>query len=434
MRYILIFFLMVYTSQLFAQKSELEGLILDAKTNEPISFAHIAIKGTSIGSISNEEGAFILSFSNAIKADSIIFSHVSYESASYLISSFLNEGIIKLTPLVIRGAEITIVDISDHITITTTVEKLLANDIGSHLLKGFYRKTSKTDTNYTQAIEAFYWVEYGTYSFEDGNRQFLGIQDKILKEGRVAEAQLSTYKNTSTTIGRTILDDDEATFNIKNYQQYLGFPIALSENSNLLALPLATDYHKFYSGERVAIIGDSIGVFSFKPKPVKLLKRLFYLQNHQKVDSAYAYINLNNYQLVRYNGWFSSIPGITDGEEVLNLIFEFDYRFRKNGLPESISLNSFSPKMKFKNRSGKNYEIANVEIKSTLVFYDFVENYNPITFAFTSPFLSIKDDSKSLANSIYKPKFWEENQWLKRTPAEAFVSFMQKNGLFRVYN
>lgn len=438
MRYfiIIVCFLFVNTLQIAAQKSVLEGVIVDAVSGEPISFAHIAIKGSSLGSISNDNGAFILPLPDGLQADSVLFSHVSYKTATFVISTFINGSTIKLSPLIINGAEITVVDISDHQTIEETVKNLLRDGAETHLMKGFYRKTTKIDTNYIQAIEAFYYVEYGTYAFEDGERQFLGNQNKVLKEGRVAEAIASNQKNMADSSGRVVLSDIETTFNIKNYQQYLAFPVALSENSELLALPLALDYYKFYTGERVALLGDSIGVYSFKPRVYKGIKYLFTKkQKQQTVDSAYAYINLNTNQLVRHHGWFSTIPGISVGSEVSGLNLEYDYRFRTNGLPESIAINSFSPKMKYQNKAGKSYEVENVVIKSTMVFYDYEQDYDTRTFVFSSPFISVQDDSKPLKKTNYKPKFWEENQWLKRTPAdEAFVIFMQKNGLFRVYN
>lgn len=443
MRYFVIIacFLLVNTAQLAAQKNELEGVIIDAISGEPISFAHIAIKGSSLGSISNDNGAFILPLSDGLAEDTLLFSHVSYKTATFAISTFINGSTIKLNPLVINGAEITVVDISDHQTIEATVKNVLANGAETQLLKGFYRKTAKIDTSYIQAIEAFYFVEYGTYAFEDGERQFLGNQNKVLKEGRVAEVLNSskttvTSKDEPNNSGRSVLYNLDATFNIKNYQQYLAFPIALSENSELLALPLALDYYKFYTADRTALLGDSIGVYLFKPREYKGLKYLFTKkQKHQKVDSAYVYINLNSNQLIRHHGWFSTIPGISVGSEVSGLNLEYDYRFRRNGLPESIAINSFSPKMKYQNKRGESYEIENVTIKSTMVFYDYEQDYDYRIFVFSSPFMSVRDDSKPLKKSGYKPSFWEENQWLKRTPAdEAFVNFMQKNGLFKVYN
>lgn len=435
MRYLVIILSFLFASPilLIGQKVEIEGVIIDAQTGEPISFAHVAIKGSSIGSISNENGGFILPEIQNPATDTLLVSHVSYKTAFFPVATFTNGRIIELTPLVINGAEITVVDISDHTTIETSVNNLLAQGIDTKLLKGFYRKTAKIDSSYLQAIEAFYLVEYGSYDFEDGERKFLGLQNKVLSEGRVAEVVASSKNIGQTNLPRTDFSTFEATFNMKNYQQYLAFPVALSENSALLALPLSLDYYKFYTGERVALLGDSIGVYLFKPRVYKGIKRLFFKQKEQKVDSAYAYINLNTNQLVRHQGWFSTIPGLAEGSEVSGLNLSYDYRFRKNGLPESVSLISFSPKMTYQDKWGKVYQIANVEIKSTMVFYDYEENYDSRIFAFNSTFMSVKDDSKPLINSTYKPRFWEENQWLKRTPAdEAFVTFMQRNGLFRV--
>ena len=44
---------------LFAQKGTIKGRIYDLKTNQPIEFANIIIKGTQIGSTSDLDGNYI---------------------------------------------------------------------------------------------------------------------------------------------------------------------------------------------------------------------------------------------------------------------------------------------------------------------------------------------------------------------------------------
>lgn len=62
------------------QNSSVKGLLLDSSTEEPLAFANVAIKGTTIGTVSNLEGKYNIS---NIKAGNytLQFSYVGYKSA-----------------------------------------------------------------------------------------------------------------------------------------------------------------------------------------------------------------------------------------------------------------------------------------------------------------------------------------------------------------
>lgn len=54
------------------------GTLLDKETGIPISSATVGVRGTSIGSITNQNGDFKLSLPDSLKNDSITFSHIGY--------------------------------------------------------------------------------------------------------------------------------------------------------------------------------------------------------------------------------------------------------------------------------------------------------------------------------------------------------------------
>ena len=56
------------------------GTLLDKETGIPISSATVGVRGTSIGSITNQNGDFKLSLPDSLKNDSITFSHIGYLS------------------------------------------------------------------------------------------------------------------------------------------------------------------------------------------------------------------------------------------------------------------------------------------------------------------------------------------------------------------
>lgn len=64
----------------FGQSTTIEGVVLDSKKKEPLAFATIGIKGTTVGTASNSEGRFILSIPEIFQ-DSILYcSYMGYKN------------------------------------------------------------------------------------------------------------------------------------------------------------------------------------------------------------------------------------------------------------------------------------------------------------------------------------------------------------------
>jgi hypothetical protein len=82
----MVFWILMGTAhQVIAQKIIITGKITDANTAEAITYATIAVKGTSIGSNSNFDGLFRLELTRV--KDSITFTCIGYESKSIFIST-----------------------------------------------------------------------------------------------------------------------------------------------------------------------------------------------------------------------------------------------------------------------------------------------------------------------------------------------------------
>ncbi|MEA1986269.1 MAG: TonB-dependent receptor plug domain-containing protein [Candidatus Marinimicrobia bacterium] len=79
-----LFLLLIIATQLLGKNILLDGIVVDANTNEPISNVNITIKKTFIGTNTNIEGYYRLAV-NSEKADSIIFSHIKYKRKIYSI-------------------------------------------------------------------------------------------------------------------------------------------------------------------------------------------------------------------------------------------------------------------------------------------------------------------------------------------------------------
>lgn len=81
-------------------KASIEGHVLDNKTHEPISYASILIKGTTIGTLSDKDGDFI--FRELKEGDyTLVVSFVGYEKREYTLKVFDKQTVhahIELNP------------------------------------------------------------------------------------------------------------------------------------------------------------------------------------------------------------------------------------------------------------------------------------------------------------------------------------------------
>lgn len=77
-----------------------QGIVRDSKTQEAMLYANIGIRGKQIGSISDQQGIFIVDLANAKPEDILVISYVGYTSKEFQVSKLdLNKQyIVELTP------------------------------------------------------------------------------------------------------------------------------------------------------------------------------------------------------------------------------------------------------------------------------------------------------------------------------------------------
>lgn len=83
-----------------AQEKVLHGVVKDAESNDFIPYLNIGIVNKSIGTVSNAKGEFSLLLTEKTpKNDTIVFSHIGYNTKKMIVSSFQSgENIILLEP------------------------------------------------------------------------------------------------------------------------------------------------------------------------------------------------------------------------------------------------------------------------------------------------------------------------------------------------
>src|SRR5690606_28489374 len=77
--------------QVFSQDIEMNGIIIDSKTQEAIEFVNIGIQNKNKGTISNLDGKFSLKIPKELSNDSLTISHVNYETLKIPIRNIQNK-------------------------------------------------------------------------------------------------------------------------------------------------------------------------------------------------------------------------------------------------------------------------------------------------------------------------------------------------------
>lgn len=96
-----LFFLIFVSISAYAQDNITKGRIMDSESKQAIRYVNIGVWQKNIGTVSNENGQFQLSFpENVLPQDSIVFSHVGYRSIKYTRAQLLTiGGEIQLSPV-----------------------------------------------------------------------------------------------------------------------------------------------------------------------------------------------------------------------------------------------------------------------------------------------------------------------------------------------
>lgn len=134
---------------------EIKGIVIDAKTGEPLPFAHIVIKNRPVGTVTDESGIFSFLFDSVYFNDTLIISYISYKQYSGNISGLL-EGIneICLEPSAVEIKEITISQADAAGIVRKSVGRIPGNYWREPVvMRGFYRETISENNLYTEYAE-----------------------------------------------------------------------------------------------------------------------------------------------------------------------------------------------------------------------------------------------------------------------------------------
>ncbi len=108
-------------------QSLIYGVVIDAESEKPLSFATVAYKGYTYGTIANSSGEFQLQVPDWLKDNAIVVSYMGYESREYIAGSISGKLVVKLSKKVIDLDEVEIKPLSPTDYLRLALRKIPKN-------------------------------------------------------------------------------------------------------------------------------------------------------------------------------------------------------------------------------------------------------------------------------------------------------------------
>jgi len=140
----------VATLNSFAQETfiSIKGKLLDSKSNQPIPYASVYIKGSSMGTTTNDDGIFLFHIPSVIQNDTLIISVIGYDYFKSVASAMTNkENLVELKQSSTILNEV-VVNAKRELTGKDIVKKAVASIPSNYpmkpfMIEGFFRDLSK---------------------------------------------------------------------------------------------------------------------------------------------------------------------------------------------------------------------------------------------------------------------------------------------------
>ncbi len=133
------------------------GTVVDAEDNTPLPFATIESEGTSIATVTNIDGEFLLKTSRDVQLTTIKVSYVGYKNQTMYVDGFrnLDNHMIRLQPNPVALGEITVRSEDAESLIGEVLMNIKENySTNDMMMTAFYRETIKKWRNYVSISEA----------------------------------------------------------------------------------------------------------------------------------------------------------------------------------------------------------------------------------------------------------------------------------------
>ena len=138
----------------------LQGSVRDAGTHAPVPYASVALPGTGVGTVTNEEGNFRLVLPAGRPADSVVVSSVGYlpRRLPLLPGMLASSQVLTLTPQQYALQDVAVRGYTAQSLLSAAVRQTNRQLLSPALVSGYYREFAQTDGQYTKFADAL--VDY----------------------------------------------------------------------------------------------------------------------------------------------------------------------------------------------------------------------------------------------------------------------------------
>lgn len=152
--------------------SQFRGIIIDAETDEGISFATISFAGGNSGTTTNQQGKFSL---KVLQDDTLTISHINYDPIYKSTTDLSSENnVIRMNKADYSIEEITVSSYSVKDMLQRSIEKSSEALEAPILVKSYYREFVSENENYTKFADGII-----TYYLSDWNENAKNIHTHI---------------------------------------------------------------------------------------------------------------------------------------------------------------------------------------------------------------------------------------------------------------
>ncbi|MDR0972927.1 MAG: carboxypeptidase-like regulatory domain-containing protein [Prevotellaceae bacterium] len=134
----------------------LQGTVRDGETRRPLDYVNVVVLGTSIGTVTNVDGGFILQVADSIPSRRLEISHLGYRSQIIPFDSTdVSGAVISLQPRSNTLPEVVVRATDPLRLVRNAVAKITTNYPNTHnMLTAFYRETVRKRRTYIDVTEA----------------------------------------------------------------------------------------------------------------------------------------------------------------------------------------------------------------------------------------------------------------------------------------
>ncbi len=252
------------------------GVVKDKQNRKTLEYVNVSIPGSSIGTVTNADGAFSLKIENAAHVPALEISHIGYHNSRVrLDKEHISDLKIYLTPHANMLNEIVVYANNPRSIVEEAIRKIPLNySEKNNMLTGFYRETVRKGRRYINISEAVLDVFKTPYQ----NRAVSRDRAEVLKGRRLLS------QKPSDTLGVKLMGGPT-----------LSIYLDIVKNQDALLDPETLHFYDFYMEEPVQIDNRSQFVVGFRPRvvlPYALYYGKLYI-DREKLSFTRAEFNLS---------------------------------------------------------------------------------------------------------------------------------------------